>query len=667
MKRFLAAAVAVPALLRCAAPEVEPSWTQGLPRDPSHFPIGVWLQDPALAPKYRDLGINVYVGLRNLSRPEQLDPLREAGMRVILRADEAAPRFRDDRGVAGWMLEDEPDSAQLLGPCKGYGPPVPPEDVAQEYRRLRSEDPTRPILLNLGPGAAWDNCPARGSRRLMPDDYIEYARGGDILSFNFYPVNRDEAEVSGRLEFMAPGVDRLRAASRGRKPVWAFVETTPIRDETRRPSPRAVRAEVWMALIHGARGIVYFAHRFRPRFNESGLLADDEMTRAVAAINREVRDLAPVLNSPAVRGGARVASPVPVDAVVKRHGGSTYLFAAAMRNAPARAAFTVRGLRGRAPVEVLGEGRSIEAVDGAFSDEFEGYGVHLYRIAGEAAGDGRGPEIATSGGGAPAPAAPAESAPPVPVKAPAPAAPRPVPDGAHVAGADCKACHPGEHERWTASRHASDARRTLLNPTHNAAELLSDECLTCHSPFQASALRIGDLVQPLDRKGPWNLVEANAAKWQGIRCEVCHDPAGRAPKLLAFFDPRKRAYAPVKDSTELCQKCHSAADASGGSPRGSVHVTINCAGCHPAGIPVPRDPRGSVHHGAACAVCHFQKGSAMSLSARGACARCHPKEGDKHEDVTKLDTTYRSKESRNDIHSIRCSTCHPDGIPPKKP
>jgi hypothetical protein len=502
---------------------------------------------------------------------------------------------------------------------------------------------------------------------MRPDDYPAYARGGDILSFNFYPVNRDEAEVSGRLELMALGVDRLRMASGGRKPVWAFVETTPIRDEARRPSPHAVRAEIWMSLIHGARGIVYFVHRFRPRFNESGLLADAEMARAVAEINRQIRELSPVLNGPAVRGGAAVASSVPIDAAVKRHGGSTYLFAVAMRDAATRGTFTLGGLHGRAAVEVIGEGRSIEAVDGKFSDDFEGYGVHLYRVASEATGREDGPEIATSDGAGPAPVVCSPSAFPEPVKAPAPAAARPVPAGAHVPGADCASCHPGEHERWAASRHASDARRVLLNPTHNAAETLSDECLTCHAPFQASTLQIGDLVRPLDRKGPWSLVEADASKWQAIRCEVCHDPASRAPKLLAFFDPRQRAYAPVNDSTELCQKCHSAADASGGSPRGSVHTTINCAGCHPDGIPAPRDPKGSVHHGAACAVCHFQKGSAMSLGARGSCGRCHPREGDKHPGVTTLDTTYRSKGSRNDIHSIRCSTCHPEGIPAKKP
>jgi len=34
-----------------------------------------------------------------------------------------------------------------------------------------------------------------------------------------------------------------------------------------------VRAEVWMALIHGSKGLIYFVHQFKP-FNEHALLDD---------------------------------------------------------------------------------------------------------------------------------------------------------------------------------------------------------------------------------------------------------------------------------------------------------------------------------------------------------------------------------------------------------
>jgi hypothetical protein len=137
-----------------------------------------------------------------------------------------------------------------------------------------------------------------------------------------------------------------------------------------------------MALIHGARGIIYFAHQFKPTFIEAGVLADDEMARGVAALNRQIYELAPVLNSPNATGWASVASSegrVPIDFVVKRLAGRTYLFAVAMRDLETTGAFRLPD-QGNARVELLGEGRTIEAVGGRWEDRFTGYQVHLYRI-----------------------------------------------------------------------------------------------------------------------------------------------------------------------------------------------------------------------------------------------------------------------------------------------
>ena len=63
------------------------------------------------------------------------------------------------------------------------------------------------------------------------------------------------------------------------------------------PTPAQVEAEVWMSLIHGSRGIVYFAHEWEPVFREARLLEDAEMLAAVTRINAQIGALAPVLNS----------------------------------------------------------------------------------------------------------------------------------------------------------------------------------------------------------------------------------------------------------------------------------------------------------------------------------------------------------------------------------
>ena len=67
-----------------------------------------------------------------------------------------------------------------------------------------------------------------------------------------------------------------------------------------------------MSLVHGSRGLIYFVHQFKPKFNEHALLDDPEMLAAVTAINRQIRELAPVLNSPSRRRASpRSARPAP--------------------------------------------------------------------------------------------------------------------------------------------------------------------------------------------------------------------------------------------------------------------------------------------------------------------------------------------------------------------
>ncbi len=361
----------------------EGAFAGGLPREPGWFPLAVWLQDPGNAGRYRAIGINTYVGLWRGPTAEQLDALDRAGIRLVCGQSERSLGFKDRPTIVAWMHGDEPDNAQSLGRGKGYGPPIPPSKIVEGYRRIQAADPDRPVMLNLGQGVAWDGWYGRGVRTNHPEDYPKYLQGCDIASFDIYPGCHDKAEVAGKLEYVPKGVDRLRRWTGGRKDVWCCIETTRISNPARKATPGQVRSEVWMALIHGARGIIYFAHQFKPRFIEAGLLADDEMARAIAALNGQIRELAPVLNSPDVPDGANVTSSdpkVPVDFVVKRHDGRTYLFAVAMRDGPTTATFRLPG-RADARVEVLGEGRTIPAKGGRWDDRFDGYGVHLYRIA----------------------------------------------------------------------------------------------------------------------------------------------------------------------------------------------------------------------------------------------------------------------------------------------
>ena len=371
-------------------------WSQGPSGGAEFFPIAVWLQSPAKARQYRDAGINVFVGLWRGPTEEQLQQLKDAGMRVICSQNQAGLAHRADAQgspqqpsglgptIIGWMHGDEPDNAQSLGSGKGYGPPILPEKIVESYNRIRAADPNRPVLLNLGQGVAWDNYIGRGVRRNHPEDYPEYVKGCDIASFDIYPAAHDNAQIAGNLWYVARGVERLKQWAQGR-PVWNCIECTRINNKQQhKATPQQVRCEVWMSLIHGSMGIIYFVHEWQPKFDESALLSDPEMLAAVTQINRQIAALAPVLNSPTLADAAKVASSnpaVPVATMVKRQGGAVYLFAVTMREGQTHARFAVQGLSGPKSVEVLGEQRTVDLKDGVFEDDFPSWGVHLYRMA----------------------------------------------------------------------------------------------------------------------------------------------------------------------------------------------------------------------------------------------------------------------------------------------
>ena len=124
---------------------------------------------------------------------------------------------------------------------------------------------------------------------------------------------------------------------------------------------------VYGSLIAGARGIYYFAQV--PRTKE----CFDEMR----ALLVEVDALAPALCSldtaPAVSCGES-----SVMCGTYAHGGQLHILAVNTRQSPVHARLTGHAA---GPVEVLFEGRQLQAEAGAWTDAFGPYERHVYRFA----------------------------------------------------------------------------------------------------------------------------------------------------------------------------------------------------------------------------------------------------------------------------------------------
>ncbi len=353
------------------------TYPAGFPDDQRFFPIGVWMQSPKNAPYYASLGINTLIGLWNGPTEEQLVDLAHENLLAIATQNDVGLSSPNNRIIRAWMQQDEPDDAQAITPGV-YGPCVPASEIVRRYREMKSRDPTRPVWLNFGPGLADENWIGRGSCTGDVGYYDVASDGADILSFDIYPAGSAEPKVKGKLEYVAHGVENLRKHAARGQPVWAIIETSAL-DPQRPVQPSEVRAEVWMALIHGATGIGYFVHEFAPTFREDGIFRHPEVAQEVAAVNRSIHALAPILNSPDARRQISIKSAVPIATKLKENGNELYVFAVAMLNNPAKPRFEISGI-GSARATVLGEDRDVPVVNGVFQDSFSGYGVHLYRI-----------------------------------------------------------------------------------------------------------------------------------------------------------------------------------------------------------------------------------------------------------------------------------------------
>jgi hypothetical protein len=357
-------------------------WPNGISADPNFFPIWVWDQDPANVNDYKDAGINMYVGPCGITEAD-LGKLTAAGMKLICEQDPYTLKLAaSSKTIVGWINYDLPDVVQMDGE-NVLKIAMKSSWIIDRYNAYRSKDSSRPVYLALSEGVVRDDYPARGARMNHPEDYREFVKGADLFGLHVMPMNEPQPPVRNNPWYVAKAADKLLALSGNTKPVWCAIECTKTSENSAaKPTPAQVKAEVWMGLIHGADGIGYLCYSRVPSFKRAAILKDKVMLAKVAEINRQIASLAPVLNSATVGDGATVNSSntaIPIDLMVKKHAGATYIFAVAMRDGSTTATFTAPS---GANVEVLGENRNLAISGGKFSDQFESYGVHLYKVSG---------------------------------------------------------------------------------------------------------------------------------------------------------------------------------------------------------------------------------------------------------------------------------------------
>jgi len=258
-----------------------------------------------------------------------------------------------------------------------------PDEVMKKYREIRAADPSRPVLMTLTAGfMKIDTRHPEDIKTLYP----QYIAATDVVGFDFYPIyGYNKPEWITR---PGEGVAELCKLAGPTKPVYAFIETSKgsrwiTYSKQHDVLPKHTRAAVWMSIVEGATGIIYFTHAWRPKFTE--FAPTKEMQAELTRLNGQITRLTePILAPPAkVKIEMATSDDVPCHFKATRSGEALWIFAQNIdvKERGATATFRIKGLAAGTTVEVVDEDRTIRAGDGEFSDSFDALAEHIYRIA----------------------------------------------------------------------------------------------------------------------------------------------------------------------------------------------------------------------------------------------------------------------------------------------
>lgn len=362
-----------------------------------YFPIGVFMQNHDTFQTWRDRGVNLLVGepnwtMEGMTHDEFIQfwdqQAAALGMRTIRRPLSSPAADVGNTTLLAWSQEDEPDAV-------GGGLYNLSTAIAQ-YDLWKSIDPSRPVYLNFsGP----DVLIAVGGPTDPPPDYCTPANGGcstvanhldyvnrtlDWSSNDIYPFTGwlpDEGR-RGDAAYVADPIDRL--SSWTDKPQFCFIETSNqfFVETGTGVTPGAFRAEIWIAIIHGVRGYVFF-----PQVVAAvGGTPDSDGTppgvvAEMIAQNRIVTELAPTLQGPVNPATVSADVPPPLQAGWRDAPGAAYFIVVNPQNATVSSAqIGLTGVGGATSATVYGESRSVSLSSGSFTDTFGPYAVHIYVV-----------------------------------------------------------------------------------------------------------------------------------------------------------------------------------------------------------------------------------------------------------------------------------------------
>jgi hypothetical protein len=351
------------------------------------FLIGTFVPTIPEFQKWKDRGVNTMVGEAGATDLTTIiqqwnDKARSMGLKMIRRP---LPNPADDIGntdLLAWMQDDEPDASG-----QGY---VNIPACTTKYNSWKQVDPNRPVYINFGggdvstaldgPPPSW--CPSPYTNCVLTSTYQSLIAAADWISNDFYPVTGyvPTTMTRGDLTIIGKPMDRLETWTD--KPLFNYIETSSQHyiANTRGVTPDELRVEIWLSIIHGVRGYVFFPQVVGGTTTNDG--TPDDVAAEMTRVNALVTQIAPVLQGKINPPEIAAAPPAPLQAGWRNAPDGMYFIVVNPVATPTTASsIALTGVGSATTATVLNESRTIPISNGTILDSFGAFAVHIYVVA----------------------------------------------------------------------------------------------------------------------------------------------------------------------------------------------------------------------------------------------------------------------------------------------
>jgi hypothetical protein len=239
---------------------------------------------------------------------------------------------------------------------------------------IREEDPNHPIMV----GDMKDVGTRLPDRRdIFPVDQM------DMGQWWWYPLPLKEqldtgleiqgAKMGSGSELIPPPFLAQRTTD---KPIWVGIQGYKKGDDSRYPTPAEYRAQAYLAIICGAKGVMWYGGSVT-----GGIFLKPEEAHwdDLKKLATELHEMIPVFLSPTIDPATLEPKDALVSVMMKHLDDRDVLLACNRSTNPADVTFASPQIRA-GEVSVLNEYRNVRAESGSLHDRFEPLAVHVYEF-----------------------------------------------------------------------------------------------------------------------------------------------------------------------------------------------------------------------------------------------------------------------------------------------